>query len=94
MSGSSAGGGRSDNESDNEPVVKKKASDHLNKNNGFHKPSSNSRHDNETHDKLKEMALDVKSSESKEQGDFKNFNLPKDLVDKLKGLYTLKLSPI
>lgn len=77
---------RSASESDNEPIVKKKASDVHKNNNGFHRPSSNTRHDNETHDKLKEMALDVKSDEAKERGDFKNFNLPKELVEKLKGL--------
>jgi hypothetical protein len=54
--------------------------------NGFHsKPHSNSKEDEENNSRLKDMALDVKSEEAVEQGDFKKFDLPKEIVTKLKG---------
>lgn len=53
--------------------------------NGFHKPASNTRQDDEDHCKLKEMCQDVKSDEARKRGDFKNFNLPKELIGKLEG---------
>jgi hypothetical protein len=55
--------------------------------NGFHKAHSNSKEEEAHHSKLTDMALDVKSDESKEKGDFKLFNLSKDLTEKLKGSF-------
>lgn len=63
-------------------------------NNGFHRPHSNSREDDEINEKLTEVALDVKSDEAKKRGDFKNFNLPKDLIEKLKAKGITYLYPI
>lgn len=54
-------------------------------NNGFHRPHSNTHEESAHHEKLTQIALDVKSDEAKQRGDFKNFDLPKDLVEKLKG---------
>lgn len=54
-------------------------------NNGFHRPHTNTKEDNANHARLKDLALDVKSAEAKERGDFKHFNLSKDLIEKLKG---------
>ena len=69
----------SDASSDEELVIHKK------KTNGFHRPASNTREEDEHHSKLKDVALDVKSDDAKQRGDFKSFNLPKELIEKLKG---------
>lgn len=62
--------------------------------NGFNKSISNTKEDDHTNNKLKEMASDVKSKEAMENGDFKNFDLPKNLVDKLKAKGINYLYPI
>lgn len=74
--GSSSGGASSDEEL----VIHKKKDT-----NGFHRPASNTREEDEHHSKLKDVALDVKSDDAKKRGDFKSFNLPKELIEKLKG---------
>ena len=56
-----------------------------NKNNGFNKPGANSKEDEAINNKLKDIATDVKSSEAAEKGDFKNFDLSKNMIEKLKG---------
>ena len=65
-----------------------------NHNNGFNKPSANSKEDEIINSKLKEIATDVNSSEASEKGDFKHFNLPANLVEKLKAKKITYLYPI
>lgn len=65
-----------------------------NNNNGFNKKCANSADDDKINSKLTDMAHDVKSSEAQEKGDFKNFNLPKNLIEKLKSKNVTYLYPI
>ena len=65
-----------------------------NRNNGFNKPCSNSKEDEIINTKLKEIATDVKSNEAAEKGDFKLFNLPQNLIEKLKAKKITYLYPI
>ncbi len=63
-------------------------------NNGFHRAPTNTEEDDNKYNKLKELASDVKSKDASTEGDFKNFNLPKNLVDKLKAKNVTYLYPI
>jgi len=65
-----------------------------NRNNGFNKPGANSKEDEIINEKLKEIATDVKSNEAAEKGDFKLFNLPSNLIEKLKAKKITYLYPI
>ena len=65
-----------------------------NNNNGFNKKCANSADDDKINSKLTDMAHDVKSSEAQEKGDFKNFNLSKNIIEKLKAKNVTYLYPI
>ncbi|RNA12813.1 nucleolar RNA helicase 2-like, partial [Brachionus plicatilis] len=63
------------------------------KKNGFTN-GKNTKEDDDHASKQKELAGDVKSSEAQESGDFKNFDLPKQIVEKLTSKGIKYLYPI
>jgi superfamily II RNA helicase len=67
---------------------------HVKKINGFDKNHSNTAEDDRAANKQKELATDVKSKEATESGAFENFDLPSNLVEKLKGKGITYLYPI
>ncbi len=67
---------------------------HKKKENGFEKSHSNTADEERSNNKLKELATDVKSKESVESGAFENFNLPANIVAKLKSKGINYLYPI
>ncbi len=67
---------------------------HKKKENGFDRSHSNTADEDRTNSKLKELATDVKSQEAVERGAFENFDLPANLVAKLKAKGINYLYPI
>ena len=83
-----------DDEEEEEKLVIHPKNGVNNRNNGFNKPGANSKEDEIINEKLKEIATDVKSNEAAEKGDFKLFNLPSNLIEKLKAKKITYLYPI
>jgi hypothetical protein len=83
-----------DDEEEEEKLVIHPKNGVNNRNNGFNKPGANSKEDEIINEKLKEIATDVKSNEAAEKGDFKLFNLPANLIEKLKAKKITYLYPI
>lgn len=81
-------------ESEEEEPVLKIHSKVKDPNNGFNKTCANTKEDEQHYNMQKALATDVKSDEAKQSGDFANFDLPKTIVEKLKGKGILYLYPI
>jgi ATP-dependent RNA helicase DDX21 len=79
----------SDHEEEEVKIHKKKETK-----NGFDKHHSNTAEEEKRYNALTELATDVKSKEAQESGDFNKFNLPSQLIKKLKTKNIQYLYPI